>query len=75
LQRGSLHEAGRYVVELDDVDGTLGATGRCFRRSSPCDRLLDRPQAVLDVLDQADEVGNLCAALCILYGLHSLVTL
>jgi hypothetical protein len=59
LQRGgSLHVAGRYVVEHDDAGGTLGTAGRRFRRSFPCDRLFDQPQTVLNVLDQTDEVGN-----------------
>ena len=63
LQRGgSLHVAGRYVVEHDDAGGTLGTAGRRFRRSFPCDRLFDQPQALLNVLDQADEVGNHGAA-------------
>jgi hypothetical protein len=51
---GSLHAAGRHVVEHDDVDGTLGTAGRSF----PGDRLFDQPQAVLDVRGQADEVRN-----------------
>ncbi len=55
---GSLHVAGRHVIERDDVGGTLGAAGRSFRRSFPGDRPFDQPQAVPDVLDQADEVRN-----------------
>jgi hypothetical protein len=51
---GSLHEAGRYVVEHDDAGGTFGTAGRRF----PGDRLFDQPQAVLDVLCQADKVGT-----------------
>jgi hypothetical protein len=59
LQRGiGLHVAGRYVVEHDDVGGTLAAAGRHFQRSFPCDRLFDQPQDLLDVLDQAHEVRN-----------------
>ena len=57
LQRGvSLHVAGRYVVEHDDVGGTLRAAGRCFRRELAI--AFDQLQARPNMVDQADEVGN-----------------
>jgi hypothetical protein len=42
--------ARRYAVKHNDIGGTLGAAERCFSRH----RLFDPPQAVLDVLGQAD---------------------
>jgi hypothetical protein len=35
-----------------------GLPGRRLRRSFPCDRPFDQPQALLDVLGQGDEVRN-----------------
>jgi hypothetical protein len=41
---GSLHVAGRYVAEHDGWWNSRGCR-RCFRRSFPCDRPFDQPQA------------------------------
>jgi hypothetical protein len=66
------------LVELSELPGEV--SGRSFRRSFPGDHPFDQPQAVLDVLDQADEVrnhgavgvilvvGRLCDAYCVLHG-------